>query len=98
MEQITITRTHLGLQLGGQIPPLSQDDVDTVRYALNSLSFLIPRNQTITLPQWCEAIKASYDTNTPQISAVVSCLERIDLLSAQSDALTTGEHHHERPR
>lgn len=78
MSQASILRNHIGIQLSGRIPEMPSADIETIQYAIKSLSFVVPWNKKTSIPEWIEAIKTAYSTETPQIAAVIHSLERME--------------------
>ena len=73
---LTLTTSLLGNTARVSGVPLTDQERNMLRWALETMGFVMPNNGAFTGQQWVDEIKAIYDPTQPHIAAAIAAIER----------------------
>ena len=73
---LTLTTSLLGNTARVSGVPLTDQERDMLRWALETMGFVMPNNGVFTGQQWVDEIKAIYGPTQPHIAAAIAAIER----------------------
>ena len=73
---LTLTTSLLGNTARVSDVPLTEQERGLLRWALETMGFVMPSRGVFTGQQWIDEIKAIYDPTQPHIAAAIAAIER----------------------
>ena len=73
---LTLTTSLLGNTTRVSGVPLTDQERDMLRCALETMGFVMPSRGTFSGQQWVDEIKTIYDPAQPHIAAAIAAIER----------------------
>ena len=73
---LTLTTSLVGNTARVAGVPLTEQERDMLRWALETMGFVMPSRGVFTGQQWIDEIKAIYDPPQPHIAAAIAAIEK----------------------